>query len=204
MCWIPGWSCGNGFGSRSCPGCPAPGASSRRCRPVRRLWWPATTTAAELRSSPCCPRPDLQQCAFCGLRKHQARPCCGLRIRRRDQQPPRVQGRERWRHHHAHQRHQPLLQSVSTFHHFRSPVLPLFLTFFSGRHHINFFSWTIKARITSKSDIRRWSNAKGEGTLFSIDLLDNEGGEIRATFFKDACEKFFPVLEEGKVRILDF
>lgn len=62
-------------------------------------------------------------------------------------------------------------------------------------------SWTIKARITSKSDIRRWSNAKGEGTLFSIDLLDNEGGEIRATFFKDSCEKFFPVLEEGKVII---
>ncbi len=65
--------------------------------------------------------------------------------------------------------------------------------------HILNSRWTIKARITSKSDIRRWSNAKGEGTLFSIDLLDNEGGEIRATFFKDACEKFFPVLEEGKV-----
>jgi len=59
--------------------------------------------------------------------------------------------------------------------------------------------WTIKARITSKSDIRRWSNAKGEGTLFSIDLLDSEGGEIRSTFFKDACEKFYPVLEEGQV-----
>jgi replication factor A1 len=59
--------------------------------------------------------------------------------------------------------------------------------------------WTIKARITAKSEMRRWSNAKGEGTLFSIDLLDSEGGEIRATFFKDACEKFFPMLEEGKV-----
>lgn len=65
---------------------------------------------------------------------------------------------------------------------------------------IHIFRWTIKARITAKSDIRRWSNAKGEGTLFSIDLLDNEGGEIRATFFKEACEKFFPVLEEGKVQ----
>ena len=61
------------------------------------------------------------------------------------------------------------------------------------------FRWTIKARITSKSELRRWSNAKGEGTLFSIDLLDSDGGEIRATFFKEACEKFFPVLEEGKV-----
>jgi replication factor A1 len=59
--------------------------------------------------------------------------------------------------------------------------------------------WTIKARITTKSDLKRWSNAKGEGTLFSIDLLDNQQGEIRATFFKDSCDKFFPVLEEGKV-----
>eukprot|EP01036_Dinobryon_divergens_P023274 gene23274-31602_t len=59
--------------------------------------------------------------------------------------------------------------------------------------------WTIKARVTSKADIRRWSNAKGEGTLFSIDLLDNQNTEIRATFFKDACDKFFPLIEQGKV-----
>ena len=35
--------------------------------------------------------------------------------------------------------------------------------------------WTIKARVTCKSDIRRWSNAKGEGHLFSIDLMDSAG-----------------------------
>jgi replication factor A1 len=61
------------------------------------------------------------------------------------------------------------------------------------------YRWTIKARITSKSEKRHWSNAKGEGTLFSIDLLDSTGGEIRATFFKEACEKFYPILEESKV-----
>lgn len=59
--------------------------------------------------------------------------------------------------------------------------------------------WIIKARITAKSDIRKWSNAKGEGTLFSIDLIDNSGVEIRATFFKDACTKFYPMLEQGQV-----
>jgi hypothetical protein len=59
--------------------------------------------------------------------------------------------------------------------------------------------WTIKARITNKSDIRRWSNQKGEGTLFSIDLLDASGGEIRGTFFKETCEKWFPILELHKV-----
>jgi hypothetical protein len=31
-------------------------------------------------------------------------------------------------------------------------------------------------------------------------LLDSEGGEIRATFFKEACDKFYATLEEGKVR----
>lgn len=49
--------------------------------------------------------------------------------------------------------------------------------------------WTIKARVTSKGDKRTWSNAKGEGSLFSIDLLDAQGGQIRATMFKDAVDK---------------
>lgn len=46
--------------------------------------------------------------------------------------------------------------------------LPPFFTF-------SFPRWTIKARVTSKSDIRRWSNAKGEGHLFSMDLMDSAG-----------------------------
>ena len=59
--------------------------------------------------------------------------------------------------------------------------------------------WTIRARITSKSDIRTWSNARGEGSLFSIDLLDSSGTDIRATMFKEAVDKFYNILEEGKV-----
>jgi replication factor A1 len=59
--------------------------------------------------------------------------------------------------------------------------------------------WTIKARVTSKSDIKSWSNAKGEGTLFSIELLDAAGMDIRATFFKEAVDKFYPLLQVGKV-----
>lgn len=61
--------------------------------------------------------------------------------------------------------------------------------------------WTIKARVTSKSALKTWSNAKGEGTLFSIDLVDRDGTEIRGTFFKDACTKFYGVLDEGQVNI---
>jgi len=58
--------------------------------------------------------------------------------------------------------------------------------------------WTIKARVTNKSDIRRWSNARGEGHLFSMDLID-ESGEIRATAFKAECDKFYEMIEIGKV-----
>ena len=51
--------------------------------------------------------------------------------------------------------------------------------------------WTIKARVTSKSDIRTWNNAKGSGKLFSMDLMD-ESGEIRAIAFNDqVCIEIF-------------
>lgn len=49
--------------------------------------------------------------------------------------------------------------------------------------------WTIKGRCTSKSDLRRWSNARGEGKVFSFDLLDVDGGEIRVTAFNDEADK---------------
>lgn len=58
--------------------------------------------------------------------------------------------------------------------------------------------WVIKARVTSKSIIRTWSNAKGEGKLFSFDLCD-ETGEIRATAFRDQVDKFYDMLEVDKV-----
>jgi len=62
--------------------------------------------------------------------------------------------------------------------------------------------WTIKARITAKSDIRTWSNARGEGSLFSIDLLDESGQDIRATFFKEAVDRFYNMLAVDKVYTL--
>ncbi|PVI00108.1 replication protein-like protein A 70 kDa DNA-binding subunit [Periconia macrospinosa] len=65
---------------------------------------------------------------------------------------------------------------------------------------INMFitKWTIRARCTYKSDMRTWHNARGEGKLFSVNLLD-ESDEIRATAFNDVAEKVFPLLEVGTV-----
>lgn len=59
--------------------------------------------------------------------------------------------------------------------------------------------WTLKARIVSKSDIRTWSNARGEGQLFSVELLDSSGMDIKGTFFKDAVDKFYNLLQVGQV-----
>ena len=62
--------------------------------------------------------------------------------------------------------------------------------------------WAIKARVTSKSDLRRYQNARGEGKVFSFDLLDNGRGEIRATCFNDAADRFYDVVQVGKVYII--
>merc|ERR1719341_2194841 len=58
--------------------------------------------------------------------------------------------------------------------------------------------WTIKARITSKGDIRTWNKASGSGKLFSMDLMD-ESGEIRVTAFKEQCDAFYDKAIVGKV-----
>lgn len=58
--------------------------------------------------------------------------------------------------------------------------------------------WTIKARVTNKSDIKHWHNQKGEGKLFSCIFMD-ESGEIRATAFNDQVDMLYDVLQEGQV-----
>lgn len=58
--------------------------------------------------------------------------------------------------------------------------------------------WKIKARVITKSDIRRFSNARGEGQFFKVDLKD-QSGEVGAAFFGKACEKFYNVLAPGQV-----
>lgn len=54
--------------------------------------------------------------------------------------------------------------------------------------------WVIKARVTAKSAIRTWSNPKGEGKLFSMDLMD-ESSQIRVTAFRDLVDKFYDMIE---------
>uniref|UniRef100_A0A8C6SYI9 Replication protein A subunit n=1 Tax=Neogobius melanostomus TaxID=47308 RepID=A0A8C6SYI9_9GOBI len=65
-------------------------------------------------------------------------------------------------------------------------LLPLHLT------------WTVRARVTNKSKVRTWSNSKGEGKLFSFEIVD-ESGEIKITAFNNEVDKFFSLVEQGKV-----
>lgn len=58
--------------------------------------------------------------------------------------------------------------------------------------------WTIKARCTTKSNIKTWHNRNGDGKLFSVNLLD-DSGEIRATGFNNQCEMLYDVFQEGSV-----
>lgn len=59
-------------------------------------------------------------------------------------------------------------------------------------------NWKIKARVSQKSEIKRWSNARGDGKLFSVTFLD-ESGQIKATGFNDAVDNLYESLHEGKV-----
>lgn len=59
-------------------------------------------------------------------------------------------------------------------------------------------NWTIRAKVKQKSDIRTFSNARGEGKVFSVTLMD-ETGEIKATAFNNNVDEFYPKFQEGKM-----
>ncbi len=61
--------------------------------------------------------------------------------------------------------------------------------------------WVIKVRVTSKSNIRTWKNSRSEGKLFSMNLMD-ESGEIRATCFNNACDKYFDMIQVWSPRLV--
>lgn len=100
----------------------------------------------------------------------------------------------------------------------------------------NYYSvsrWTIRGRVTNKSNIRNWSNSRGEGKLFSFEIMDESvsnglfnqiiylcfymlscqawllntyvllyQGEIKITAFNKEVDKFFSLVEQGKVSTL--
>ncbi|GAB4851582.1 hypothetical protein Ancab_030983 [Ancistrocladus abbreviatus] len=62
--------------------------------------------------------------------------------------------------------------------------------------------WTIKAKVTAKSELRHYNNPRGDGKVFSFDLLDSDGGEIRVTCFNAVADQFYNQIEVGKVYLI--
>lgn len=59
--------------------------------------------------------------------------------------------------------------------------------------------WVIRGRITDKAPLRTFNKSGGaQGRVFHVNVLDAEGGEIRACFFNEAADKFFDKVERGK------
>ncbi|CAG7883884.1 unnamed protein product [Brassica rapa] len=62
--------------------------------------------------------------------------------------------------------------------------------------------WTIKARVTSKGDLRTYNNPRGGGKVFNFDLLDSDGGEIRVTCFNAVADQFFDQIVVGNLYLI--
>jgi hypothetical protein len=64
--------------------------------------------------------------------------------------------------------------------------------------------WTIRAKVIGKGPKREFGknrpNTTGQSnSVFSAELVDEEGTAIEATFWRDAADRFYDTLQEGKV-----
>jgi len=62
--------------------------------------------------------------------------------------------------------------------------------------------WKIKARVTAKTDLKHFASARGPEKVFSFDLLDAQGGEVRAICFNLQADQYFELIEVGKVYLI--
>jgi replication factor A1 len=60
---------------------------------------------------------------------------------------------------------------------------------------------TLKVKVENKMNVRTYTNAKGEGKMFSVDLVD-DSGEIKCTFFNESVDQYEHIFEVGKVFII--
>lgn len=61
--------------------------------------------------------------------------------------------------------------------------------------------WSINAKVTSKGPKRSFTkqNTGMSQSVFSAELVDQQGTAIEATFWRDAADRYYDTLEEGKV-----
>lgn len=59
--------------------------------------------------------------------------------------------------------------------------------------------WIIKARVLKKPPFRAYKNARGEGKVLTVDLIDRAGTMIQGTFFNKEVDLWADKLEENNV-----
>eukprot|EP00929_Paragymnodinium_shiwhaense_P021525 TRINITY_DN14014_c0_g1_i18.p1 TRINITY_DN14014_c0_g1~~TRINITY_DN14014_c0_g1_i18.p1 ORF type:complete len:629 (-),score=131.25 TRINITY_DN14014_c0_g1_i18:162-2048(-) len=60
-------------------------------------------------------------------------------------------------------------------------------------------AWLLRVRVLSRTAIRQFTNVRGPGKVFTVELMDAEKSVIRASFFASAAQKFHPLLEPAGV-----
>lgn len=58
--------------------------------------------------------------------------------------------------------------------------------------------WIIKGRVVSRSDIKKFNSAKGEGKLFSFEMAD-KSGQVKCVAFSESVDIFYPLVDINKV-----
>lgn len=59
-------------------------------------------------------------------------------------------------------------------------------------------NWIIKGRVVSKSDIKKFTNAKGEGKLFNFEIADKTN-QVKCVAFSETVDIFYPLIELNKI-----
>ena len=62
-------------------------------------------------------------------------------------------------------------------------------------------NWRIKARVVQKSDIRTYSNQRGEGRFFSVVLMD-DSAEIKGTAWNAMVDELYDKFQENRVYLV--
>ncbi|KAL5724642.1 hypothetical protein ACHQM5_007874 [Ranunculus cassubicifolius] len=101
---------------------------------------------------------------------------------------------------------QPIYQQPHSAHMNRGPIakndsIPTIMPI-AALNPFAYNKWAIKARVTAKKEKRSYHNARGDGQVFSFDLLDSDGGEIQVTCFNQVVDKFYDIIEAGKVYVI--
>ncbi|XP_057833647.1 replication protein A 70 kDa DNA-binding subunit A-like [Cryptomeria japonica] len=63
-------------------------------------------------------------------------------------------------------------------------------------------NWTIKGRVTNKRKMHQYNTPKRNGQVFSFDIIDEEGCEIRITSFDEIAELHYHRVEKGALYVV--